>query len=692
MGMAVGVEGTIAEFAVLEAHAVDPERRRVEVTIIRPGTSANGLRYSEEVLRASLPLWEGAAAFVDHPDALDLTRAGQRSLRDLVGVYGGVRYEDGVRATLQFYPGAGWAYELASAAIADRAAGGPVANVGISADMRVIRRPIRPPSGPAGPPPHPGPLPMEEGTARWEVERITRVVSADLVFQPSAGGSFDRVVEANNTNGGGGMGDVGTVLEMVDAEGTAAAAVEVGTPSAPPSNDVDPIEAVVAEARQRVDAELRRVQEARRVACGEMLRLKLDASDLPEPARAALRKEFEGRTFEASELDGRIDGLRAMLGEIFGGATVRGMGAQRAQVGMSAVDRVQAAVDRLFGVPLPDALSDVPRLSGIREAYLVITGDRGFTGRYDWENSVVREANEVTTGVLANTIANSMTKRIEHDYAAQPKWWEPLVVKTAIADFKQQQRIHLNDFAALATVAENAAYTNLAWGDTRETYIPAKRGNLVVVTLEMIVNDDTGAVVRIPQKLAAAAVVTVNEFVAALFTANGGAGSVMSDTFTVFDAANHQGNSGTAALSSASLQAALTAMLKFTNSAGKRIGVQGRYLLLPPDLFFTGQVILNSAQVPGSANNDINPVKGALVPVNVPNWTDTNNWYVMADPAQIEGIELGFLNGREEPELIVQDNPATGSVFTNDAISWKVRHVFGGGWLDYRAAYGAIVP
>ncbi len=47
MGVAVWVEGTIAEFAVLEAHAVDPERRRVEVTIIRPGTSANGLRYSE---------------------------------------------------------------------------------------------------------------------------------------------------------------------------------------------------------------------------------------------------------------------------------------------------------------------------------------------------------------------------------------------------------------------------------------------------------------------------------------------------------------------------------------------------------------------------------------------------------------------------------------------------------------------
>jgi hypothetical protein len=79
------------------------------------------------------------------------------------------------------------------------------------------------------------------------------------------------------------------------------------------------------------------------------------------------------------------------------------------------------------------------------------------------------------------------------------------------------------------------------------------------------------------------------------------------------------------------------------------------------------------------------------VPISVPSWADPNNWYVLADPGQIEMIELGFLDGREEPELIVQDQPQNGSVFTNDAISWKVRHVFGGGWLDYRGAYGSVV-
>ncbi|HEY3081168.1 MAG TPA: hypothetical protein VGM69_14845 [Chloroflexota bacterium] len=679
-----------AAAGVLEARGDESGRRAIEVTLIRPGRSANGLAYAEGVLLASLPLWEGTAAFLDHPDALDLTRAGQRSLRDLVGVYDRVRYEEGIRARLTFYPNAAWAYNLVAAAIADRAAGRPVADIGISADMRVLRRPAA------------------DG---WAVERITRVVSADLVFQPSAGGAFDRVVEARRQIGGEEMTRPATAngrTSEAAGERAGEARDDAAAISAPetgerrpgaeeaeprPGAAGQPARGGLDELMLRLEREVDRVEEARQATCQELLGLKLATSGLPEPARATLRREFEGRVFEAGELETRIGALKAMLGEIFGGGVVKHMGAVRteARVGMSALDRVQAALDRLFDLPLPDALSSVPRLSGIREAYLALTGDTGFTGRPDWESAAVREANEVTTSALANALASSMGKRIAHDFAAQPKWWQPIVVRTSISDFKQQQRIHLNDFGGLSTVAENTAYTNLAWGDRRESYTPAKRGNLVVVTLESIVNDDTHAITRIPRKLAAAGVATLNEFVAGLFTANGGLGPALADGFSVFDAAHHQENAGAAPLSTASVQTALVALLKMSNTAGKRLGLVGKYLLTPPDLFFTARTLLESVNRPGTVDNDVNPIRGALVPISVPNWADPNNWYVLAEPGQIEMIELGFLDGREEPELIVQDQPQNGSVFTNDAISWKVRHVFGGGWLEYRGAYGSVV-
>ena len=72
-------------------------------------------------------------------------------------------------------------------------------------------------------------------------------------------------------------------------------------------------------------------------------------------------------------------------------------------------------------------------------------------------------------------------------------------------------------------------------------------------------------------------------------------------------------------------------------------------------------------------------------------WTDANDWYLAADPDDIPCIEVGFLDGREEPELFVQDNPTVGSLFTHDKIAYKIRHVYGGDVLDHRGLYKAAV-
>jgi len=101
--------------------------------------------------------------------------------------------------------------------------------------------------------------------------------------------------------------------------------------------------------------------------------------------------------------------------------------------------------------------------------------------------------------------------------------------------------------------------------------------------------------------------------------------------------------------------------------------------------------LINSTLKPGTGNNDRNVLEGALEVVVVPQFTDTNDWYLQTDPRELEGIEIGFLNGVEEPELLVQDQPNVGTVFTNDAIAYKVRWIFGGGWVDFRGAYRSVV-
>ena len=153
------------------------EGTKVQVVIIRPGLSENGLEYRPDVLRDSVRLWEGASAFLDHPTAIDMSRAGGRSVRDLAGYYASVSYEEGagVKATLRLLDGtqAGdSAIDLVKQVLETRDAGGAGPNVGISADMIVRKRPLGQ---------------MTNGKTMWEVQEVMKVNSADIVVESKCG-------------------------------------------------------------------------------------------------------------------------------------------------------------------------------------------------------------------------------------------------------------------------------------------------------------------------------------------------------------------------------------------------------------------------------------------------------------------------------------------------------------------------
>jgi hypothetical protein len=123
----------------------------------------------------------------------------------------------------------------------------------------------------------------------------------------------------------------------------------------------------------------------------------------------------------------------------------------------------------------------------------------------------------------------------------------------------------------------------------------------------------------------------------------------------------------------------------------ERLGLQPAYILVPVDLRWTAAELMNSAYVVGGTNETINVLKGLCDIIVVKYLTDTDNWYLVANPSDIETIEIGFLGGQETPELFLQNQPTVDKVFTDDAIRYKVRHEYGGSIVDYRGFYGAVV-
>jgi phage major head subunit gpT-like protein len=301
---------------------------------------------------------------------------------------------------------------------------------------------------------------------------------------------------------------------------------------------------------------------------------------------------------------------------------------------------------------------------------------------------------DTTTSTFSYLLGTSMNKRLLKDYQAWPSEWQKWCTITPIKDFKQQNRVRLGAFGSLTTVAEDTAYTTITLSDIQATYSPAKRGNLVAVTRETIVNDDLYAIKQIPGKLAVAAAFTLAEFVYGLVAANGAA---IYDTYQLFDSVHHSNtgittanlgtpNSG-AALASAALQTAVTKMRRQLNLASKPIGLKPRFLVVPPELEWVAMVITKSAGAPGGNNNDINPMLGYCEVMVAPQISSTTFWIAVADPRVIDTIEVGFVGGQMNPQLFIQDQPLFGNNFTNDVITYKVRHEYGGAVVDYRGFY-----
>ena len=87
------------------------------------------------------------------------------------------------------------------------------------------------------------------------------------------------------------------------------------------------------------------------------------------------------------------------------------------------------------------------------------------------------------------------------------------------------------------------------------------------------------------------------------------------------------------ALNHANLQTVLTTMTSTNavNERGERVVVSPTVIMVPPGLDYTAKVILQSVQLSGSANNDINVLSGALIPIvnrALDDGASTSSWWV----------------------------------------------------------------
>ncbi|MHB0877698.1 MAG: phage major capsid protein [Anaerolineae bacterium] len=608
--------------------------RSFEVICMREGR-ANGLLYSADVLWQSVRagLWEGCTVFANHPGAVDAGRAGGRAIEDVVGVLSEVCWTGRaiVGSLTCSGPKAQLVVDLAREVLAAQEDGRPAPNIGLSADMYVEKRP-----------------------GQNEVTRIVRVNSLDVVHNPAAGGAFLRALNDRRS----------------DMEET----MVVGG------------QAQTDQEAENLGLALQDVPRLVRAQCGYLLEMALRGTDLPQPLKDEVRAQFAGKVFQPEELEQSLAAKQGTWARLLEGQVVRGAGPRVSRM-RDGIDQIRLAAERLFGLPVPEEATAIPRLDGLRELYLRLTGDRDFHGHLDLEH--VELAN-VTTDTMANVTADVLNKVMLQAYNRRERWWEPIVANRDLQRFQQMKMVRVHGFSTLSTVTQGAAYSEKTWDDLRETAEIVKKGNYVGVTLEMIMADDLESVRAIPQLLGSAAYNTVADTVAAVFTTASGAGPLMADGNPLFTVG--RGNLTADTLAFGSFDAGQVAIMSQTEpGSGRKLGVPARYLLVPVSLRSTGMVIRNSINQPGGSENDVNPWYNDFDVVVVPPWTNSSDWALATDPSVAEHVVLGWLQGKREPEIFAASDEMMGSMFTNDELRVKVRFFLCCGVADYRGLYKANV-
>jgi phage major head subunit gpT-like protein len=118
-----------------------------------------------------------------------------------------------------------------------------------------------------------------------------------------------------------------------------------------------------------------------------------------------------------------------------------------------------------------------------------------------------------------------------------------------------------------------------------------------------------------------------NAFSASYLGSDGKALCATDHPYSAYNA-TAQGNKGTSALTHDTLIATRKLMRAFKDDRGELVTVMPDTLVVPPQLEDTAQVILNSINKSGTANNDVNVNKGGYNLVVWDYLTDSNNWFL----------------------------------------------------------------
>ncbi|NUO19955.1 hypothetical protein HUU59_10950 [bacterium] len=460
------------------------------------------------------------------------------------------------------------------------------------------------------------------------------------------------------------------------------------------------------------------VENLQKTLADEKAVAEIDGSNLPAPVKEKLKESVRGRGLELMKVKEAITAEAKAL-EALGYGSNNGTIRSLNDVGVS--DAVLALDGFFAGQDLQDDKKrTVRRFSSIKEAaYKGFRVDRELVDNADLflgllasrqYNSELRRnprfKESFTTASFDQVFGDAMHRALMREYMLPDyRDFEKISVYEEVSDFRDHNFVRLGYWGELPTVdPDGGNFNNLpALGDEQVALNLETRGGLFSITRKMIVNDDMKAIRVLPIRAARALKLRPYRAVFGLLAGN----STIYDSVALLHS-NHS-NLTSGALTPTTMKDVRKKMYMqpaygsdSTNPERLMESNWPKWLVIHPDYEDMALALCkaqNTVQVALAAGGynagDLLPNGGApnvhsqygMDYILYPGYSNAAHWHAIADPKKVESIVVATLRGQSEPDLM-QEVAGSGSNFTADKVSYRVRWDVGVKCVDYRGVAG----
>lgn len=285
----------------------------------------------------------------------------------------------------------------------------------------------------------------------------------------------------------------------------------------------------------------------------------------------------------------------------------------------------------------------------------------------------------LTTAHMPLLVAAVTGKSLNNGYKMSRTTYRRFSAKRPVPDFKLQRELYLDSFSDLIPPVggEGGDYAQGTFAAGQETWQAIRRGRLLKLTPELLVNDDLGAFTRAFGKLGDAAARTEDKTFWALVVAN----SNMADGVPHYDALHGNVVAGGSGGAPSAAQIGLMRQLAWaqTDRSGEVIEVILTRYAIPAALEPTALQAwgINSPDSPTNVMPEEYRTERPTV-VNRLDATSPAVWYGFEDPEIGADFVWGYLEGETGPSIQMETD------FDSSCVKYKVEHYWGCGQVDHR--------